>query len=153
ARPLVLGPDTHLAVEVVPHGNVTGVMWCDGSRTTDLPPGARVEVRRSTIPVRLARLNTWSFTDRLVAKFALPVQGWRGRPEAGGAWARGRGAGAGGRGVGAGVAASGPGSRRRGRGRRRCTAPTVARRRLPTCSAESGSNGSVSSRTPSWSWR
>lgn len=85
ARPLVLGPDTHLAVEVVPHGNVTGVMWCDGSRTTDLPPGARVEVRRSTIPVRLARLNTWSFTDRLVAKFALPVQGWRGRPEAGGA--------------------------------------------------------------------
>jgi len=81
ARPLVLGPDTRLAVEVVPHANVTGVMWCDGRRPVDLPPGARVEVRRSDLPVRLARLNTWSFTDRLVAKFALPVQGWRGRPE------------------------------------------------------------------------
>lgn len=84
ARPMVLGPDTHLAVEIVPHGDVTGVMWCDGSRTTDLPPGARVEVRRSSVPVRLARLNDWSFTDRLVAKFALPVQGWRGRPEGAG---------------------------------------------------------------------
>jgi NAD+ kinase len=84
ARPMVLGPDTHLAVEVVPHGEVTGVMWCDGSRTVDLPPGARIEVRRSAVPVRLARLNSWSFTDRLVAKFALPVQGWRGRPEGGG---------------------------------------------------------------------
>lgn len=80
ARPLVLGPDTHLAVEVVPHADVTGVMWCDGRRAVDLPPGARIEVRRSEVPVSLARLTTSPFTDRLVAKFALPVEGWRGRP-------------------------------------------------------------------------
>lgn len=43
-------------------------------------PGARVEVRRGTVPVRLARLHQASFTDRLVAKFALPVSGWRGAP-------------------------------------------------------------------------
>ena len=78
ARPLVLGPDTRLAVEVVPHSYVDGVMWCDGRRTVELPPGARVEVCRSTTPVLLARLSTEPFTDRLVAKFALPVSGWRG---------------------------------------------------------------------------
>ena len=73
ARPLVLGPDTRLAVEVVPHSHVHGVMWCDGRRTVELPPGARIEVRRSQIPVRLVRFTTEPFTDRLVAKFALPV--------------------------------------------------------------------------------
>jgi NAD+ kinase len=85
ARPLVLGPDTRLAVEVVPHAGVTGVMWCDGRRTVDLPPGARIEVRRSKTPVRLARLTTSPFTDRLVAKFELPVEGWRGRSDSPGA--------------------------------------------------------------------
>ncbi|ANS77560.1 NAD kinase [Serinicoccus hydrothermalis] len=78
ARPVVLSPEAHLAVEVVPHSHVTGVMWCDGRRTVELPPGARIEVRRSDTPVRLARLGVEPFTDRLVAKFALPVSGWRG---------------------------------------------------------------------------
>ncbi len=35
-------------------------------------------VRRSPIPVRLARLSQGPFTDRLVNKFSLPVDGWRG---------------------------------------------------------------------------
>ncbi|WP_153398483.1 NAD kinase [Ornithinicoccus halotolerans] len=82
ARPLVLGPDTHLAVEVVPHAPA-GVMWSDGRRSVHLPPGARIEVRRSATPVRLARLTRSPFTDRLVAKFQLPVEGWRGRPGGG----------------------------------------------------------------------
>ncbi|MDQ3358379.1 MAG: NAD kinase, partial [Actinomycetota bacterium] len=54
-------------------------------RTVDLPPGARIEVRRSKTPVRLARLTTSPFTDRLVAKFELPVEGWRGRSDSSGA--------------------------------------------------------------------
>ena len=103
---------------VVPAGETGGaVMWCDGRRRVDLPPGARVEVRRGSQPVLLARLNGpggstgegrasqgsagegsagegsagegsagdgsasegRAFTDRLVAKFGLPVAGWRGR--------------------------------------------------------------------------
>ena len=36
-------------------------------------------LRRGAEPVRLARLHRAPFTDRLVAKFALPVEGWRGR--------------------------------------------------------------------------
>ena len=54
------------------------MLWCDGRRPVDLPPGARVEVRRGARPVRLARLHQAPFTDRLVAKFDLPVSGWRG---------------------------------------------------------------------------
>ena len=78
ARPLVVGPDSALAVEVLDRTQGTGVLWCDGRRTHDLPRGARVVVRRSATPVRLARLSQGPFTDRLVNKFALPVQGWRG---------------------------------------------------------------------------
>ncbi len=77
-RPLVVGPDSSLAVEVLDRTQGTGVLWCDGRRTRDLPQGARVVVRRSPVPVRLARLNQGPFTDRLVRKFALPVNGWRG---------------------------------------------------------------------------
>jgi NAD+ kinase len=78
ARPLVLGPNSHLALEVVPDTLGTGALWCDGRRAVDLPPGARIEVVRSTVPVRLARLSTSPFTDRLVAKFDLSIHGWRG---------------------------------------------------------------------------
>ncbi|MDH6542672.1 NAD kinase [Streptomyces lavendulae] len=79
AKPLVTSPTSVLAVEVQ-NGTPHGALWCDGRRTLELPSGARVEVRRGTVPVRLARLHHASFTDRLVAKFALPVSGWRGAP-------------------------------------------------------------------------
>lgn len=78
ARPLVVGPDSSLAVELLERSVGAGVLWCDGRRTFDLPSGARVVVRRSPVPVRLARLNPRPFTDRLVNKFRLPVTGWRG---------------------------------------------------------------------------
>jgi len=104
AGPLVVSPQSVLAVEVLgsaglAHEGVSrrsqtvgGVLWCDGRRSVDLAPGARVEVRRGTEPVLLARLCggrvsgdgqaaavPFTFTDRLVAKFGLPVSGWRGR--------------------------------------------------------------------------
>jgi NAD+ kinase len=78
SRPIVVGPDCVLAVEVLRRTSGVGVLWCDGRRTHDLPPGARVEVRRSPKPVRVARIKDAPFTDRLVAKFRLPVTGWRG---------------------------------------------------------------------------
>lgn len=78
ARPMVVAPTSVLAIEVVGNNEGSGVLWCDGRRTVDLPPGARIEVRRGTRPVRLVRLHEAPFTDRLVAKFDLPVQGWRG---------------------------------------------------------------------------
>ncbi|WP_068115031.1 NAD kinase [Nocardioides dokdonensis] len=81
ARPLVVAPTSVLAVEVLARTGSAGVLWCDGRRAVDLPPGARIEVRRGERPVRLARLHQAPFTDRLVAKFGLPVEGWRGASE------------------------------------------------------------------------
>ncbi len=103
AGPMVVSPESILAAEVIGitggQGATSGaVLWCDGRRMVDLPPGARVEVRRGAQPVLLARLRHdgggtdsrggtgddigASFTDRLVAKFGLPVSGWRGRVRA-----------------------------------------------------------------------
>ena len=85
APPMVVSPQSVLAVELIVASETPGaVLWCDGRRKVDLPPGARVEVRRGTLPVLLARLQapdsrSGGFTDRLVAKFGLPVAGWRGR--------------------------------------------------------------------------
>lgn len=79
ARPLVVGPTCLLAIEIIPDTEGAGVAWADGRRPTDLPAGARLEVRRSPEPVRFARLSSAPFTDRLVAKFDLSVHGWRGR--------------------------------------------------------------------------
>jgi NAD+ kinase len=93
AAPMVVSPESVLAAEVI---GVAGgqsetagaVLWCDGRRMVELPPGSRVEVRRGELPVLLARLPALAdaetpigapFTDRLVVKFGLPVAGWRGR--------------------------------------------------------------------------
>ncbi len=81
ARPMVVAPTSVVAVEVLARTEGSGVLWCDGRRTVDLPPGARIEVRRGSKPVRLVRLHEAPFTDRLVAKFGLPVEGWRGSSE------------------------------------------------------------------------
>jgi NAD+ kinase len=97
AGPMVVSPRSVLAAEVI--GAAGGqsetagaVLWCDGRRKVELPPGSRVEVQRGSKPVLLARLPAVTgnearigapFTDRLVAKFGLPVAGWRGR---GGDW-------------------------------------------------------------------
>jgi NAD+ kinase len=83
ARPLVVAPTSVLAVEVIAPAEASGVLWCDGRRSVELPPGARIEVRRGERPVRLVRLHEAPFTDRLVAKFGLSVEGWRGARERG----------------------------------------------------------------------
>jgi NAD+ kinase len=78
ARPLVVGADSVLAVELLRRTDTPAVVWCDGRRAFDLPQGSRVMVSRSDTPVKLARMHTAPFTDRLVRKFDLPVTGWRG---------------------------------------------------------------------------
>ncbi len=86
ARPLVMGPSSVLAVEIIDRSPSTAVVTCDGRRQVPLARGSRLEVRVSDVPVRFARLNPAPFTTRLVQKFDLPVIGWRGaaRGERGG---------------------------------------------------------------------
>jgi NAD+ kinase len=78
ARPMVTAPTSTLAVEVLADNRDGAVLWCDGRRTLAVPGGARIEATGSSRPVRLARLRTAPFGDRLVAKFDLAVNGWRG---------------------------------------------------------------------------
>jgi NAD+ kinase len=80
ARPLVTGPSTVVALEVLPSG-AEAVVACDGRRSRALPHGSRVEIRTGAQPVLLARTRARTFTDTLVRKFALPVEGWRGAAE------------------------------------------------------------------------
>lgn len=80
ARPLVVGPTSVVAVEVLASGT-TAMLACDGRRTRPLPHGARIEIRRGADAVLLARMRDRPFTDTLVRKFALPVAGWRGATE------------------------------------------------------------------------
>jgi NAD+ kinase len=76
SRPLVVAPTSTITVTVEPYASFA-LLTCDGRRTFELPPRAVVTVRRSALPVRLVRLREQPFTDRLVAKFELPVTGWR----------------------------------------------------------------------------
>lgn len=78
SRPLVLSPSSVVVLEVDPRGQ-HAVLCCDGRRDFDVPPGGRVQVVAGAVPVRLARLHANTFTERLVRKFELPVQGWRAR--------------------------------------------------------------------------
>ena len=82
ARPLVVSPSSVVAFELGEFSDV--VLSADGRRLVDVRGSSRIEVRQDPRPVRFARLAMAPFTDRLVAKFELPVSGWRGRrPEAG----------------------------------------------------------------------
>jgi NAD+ kinase len=80
ARPMVIAPDSEVAIEVDQSGP-PAVLECDGRRTVALPPGARVELAAGATPVRMVRLDGQPFADRLVRKFNLPVRGWRGAPQ------------------------------------------------------------------------
>jgi len=81
ARPLVLSPTSTIIVEVVDVSQTHGVVWCDGRRSVELRTGMEIEVTRGAHRLRLARLSEAPFTDRLVHKFGLRVEGWRGAAE------------------------------------------------------------------------
>jgi NAD+ kinase len=81
-RPLVTSPDSVLTVAVPADGNRARVS-ADGRRAVVVPDGGRVDVRRSAQPVRIARVHKATFGDRLVAKFGLPVRGFRDARHAG----------------------------------------------------------------------
>ncbi len=82
ARPLVTSPNSVLTVSIPADGNRARVS-ADGRRTVDVPDGGRVDVRKAAHPVRIARVHASTFGDRLVAKFGLPVRGFRDARHAG----------------------------------------------------------------------
>lgn len=77
AKPLVVSPKSRITIEI-PQDSTAGVLVADGRREFDLPVMSTIEVTKSDIDVPIARLSNSAFTNRLVAKFQLPVAGWRG---------------------------------------------------------------------------
>ena len=78
-RPMVLSPSSVVTLDVEPHSQAMGMIWCDGRRSHELVDGERIVVTSCEQQLRLARIGEQPFTTRLVKKFALPVNGWRAR--------------------------------------------------------------------------
>ena len=80
-RPVVVPADARITVQIVDAEQNTAVVWLDGRRSFDLQPGNVLEVTRGAHRLRLARIASDDFTARLVRKFGLSVEGWRGAAE------------------------------------------------------------------------
>ena len=77
AKPLVVSTNSKIAIEIPARGT-NGHLTADGRRSFDLFPGMRIEITKSKDYVHLARMENKSFSQTLVKKFQLPVEGWRG---------------------------------------------------------------------------
>jgi NAD+ kinase len=75
SRPLVISPQSEIVVKVE---SKEAVLSADSLRKFDLLAGDRVVITKDSHVVKLAHLTNTVFSDRLVAKFKLPVEGWRG---------------------------------------------------------------------------
>ena len=75
SRPLVISPKSQIVVRIESR---QALLSADSLRTFDLRAGDEVHITKDFSYVQLAHLQNSSFSDRLVAKFKLPVEGWRG---------------------------------------------------------------------------
>ena len=75
SRPLVISPKSQIVVRVE---STEAVLSADSLRKFNLLSGDSVHITKDIHVVRLAHLTNTLFSDRLVAKFKLPVEGWRG---------------------------------------------------------------------------
>lgn len=76
SRPMVISPNSTIKIDVE---SDAALLSADGLRRSALKEGNRISLTASSNSVRLAHLDDSPFTDRLVAKFKLPVEGWRGK--------------------------------------------------------------------------
>lgn len=74
-RPLVIPPTSDIAIDIL---SADGIVKADALRFDSLEVGDRLKVKRAAEPIKLAHVHKSNFSDRLVAKFKLPVEGWRG---------------------------------------------------------------------------
>ncbi|MEY2815276.1 MAG: hypothetical protein RIS05_1024 [Actinomycetota bacterium] len=75
SRPMVISPQSEIVVEVE---SEVAMLSADALREFSLLKGDRVRITGDSSQVLLAHVTPTLFTDRLVAKFKLPVEGWRG---------------------------------------------------------------------------
>lgn len=75
SRPMVVSTKSEIVVTVESHA---ALLSADALRKLPLIAGDRVIITRNPHTIKLAHINPTLFTDRLVAKFKLPIEGWRG---------------------------------------------------------------------------
>lgn len=75
SRPMVVSTSSEIVVTVE---SPVATLSADALREFELFAGDRVVITRNSHLIKLAHVNKTLFTDRLVAKFKLPVEGWRG---------------------------------------------------------------------------
>ncbi|MEI6294496.1 MAG: NAD kinase [Actinomycetes bacterium] len=74
SRPMVISPASTVVIDIEsPEAMVTA----DGMRKIPLLSGDRVFISKSPQRVEILHVESAVFTDRLVAKFRLPIEGWR----------------------------------------------------------------------------
>jgi NAD+ kinase len=75
SRPMVVSPDCEIVIDVISN---EAQISADGLRQMELSVGDRIILTKDRDRIQLAYINEGNFTDRLVAKFKLPIEGWRG---------------------------------------------------------------------------
>jgi NAD+ kinase len=75
SRPMVVSPRSEIVVTIE---SAAALLSADALRKIPLQSGDRVVITRDTRTIKLSHVHSTLFTDRLVAKFKLPIEGWRG---------------------------------------------------------------------------
>jgi NAD+ kinase len=75
SRPMVVATQSEIVVTIE---STVALLSADALRKLALRNGDRVVITRNPNTIKLAHIKPTLFTDRLVAKFKLPVEGWRG---------------------------------------------------------------------------
>jgi NAD+ kinase len=75
SRPMVVSTKSEIVVTVE---SPVALLSADALRKLPLLTGDRVVITRNPHTIKLAHVKPTLFTDRLVAKFKLPIEGWRG---------------------------------------------------------------------------
>ena len=75
SRPMVVSPKSEIIITVE---SSAALLSADALRKIPLQLGDRVIITRDERTIKLSHVSATLFTDRLVAKFKLPIEGWRG---------------------------------------------------------------------------
>ncbi len=75
SRPMVISPDSQIAIDIE---SLEALVSADGFRKVELQKDDRVIIRKTPKKMSILHIESAVFTDRLVAKFKLPIEGWRG---------------------------------------------------------------------------
>jgi NAD+ kinase len=75
SRPMVISPKSEIVIDIE---SKEAVISADGMRRTTLGAGDRIILKKAPGSIRILHTDSSVFTDRLVAKFKLPIEGWRG---------------------------------------------------------------------------